>query len=146
MLHDTAIRRDAIPSAAIPSAAIPSAAIPSAAIPSAAIPSAAIPSAAIPSAAIPSAAIKAAGAWPASLARTGAVIRHNTILLLREPGPLASRLIMPLLFLTLLHPLYQVAERPGAGIGQAVIATLVTFSLLGLSIVGSSILVERTRM
>jgi ABC-2 type transport system permease protein len=80
---------------------------------------------------------------PESLYRTGAVVRHNAILLLREPGPLLSRLILPLLFLTLLHPLYQAAQGPGAGIGQAVIATLVTFSLLGLSIVGGSILVER---
>ena len=75
--------------------------------------------------------------------RTGAVIRHNTILLLREPGPLVSRLVLPLLFLTLLHPLYQAAQGQSSGIGQAVIATLVTFSLLGLSIVGGSILVER---
>lgn len=75
--------------------------------------------------------------------RTGAVTRHNTILLLREPGPLLSRLILPLLFLTLLHPLYQAAQGQAAGIGQAVIATLVTFSLLGLSIVGGSIVTER---
>jgi ABC-2 type transport system permease protein len=80
---------------------------------------------------------------PESLYRTGAVVRHNALLLLREPGPLLSRLILPLLFLTLLHPLYQAAQGQGAGIGQAVIATLVTFSLLGLSIVGGSILVER---
>ena len=80
---------------------------------------------------------------PESAYRTGAVIRHNTILLLREPGPLVSRLVLPLLFLTLLHPLYQAAQGQSSGIGQAVIATLVTFSLLGLSIVGGSILVER---
>ena len=78
-----------------------------------------------------------------SVYRTRAVMRHNTILLLREPGPLVSRLVLPLLFLTLLHPLYQAAQGHGAGISQAVIATLVTFSLLGLSIVGGSILVER---
>jgi ABC-2 type transport system permease protein len=80
---------------------------------------------------------------PESVYRTGTVVRHNTILLLREPGPLVSRLILPLLFLTLLHPLYQEAQGHSAGISQAVIATLVTFSLLGLSIVGGSILVER---
>ena len=78
-----------------------------------------------------------------SVYRIRAVARHNTILLLREPGPLLGRLILPLLFLTLLHPLYQTALVPGSGIGQAVIATLVTFSLLGLSIVSGSILVER---
>ncbi len=43
------------------------------------------------------------------------VVRHNTILLLREPGPLVSRLILPLLFLTLLHPLYQEAQGHSAG-------------------------------
>jgi ABC-2 type transport system permease protein len=83
------------------------------------------------------------GAWIASLSRTGAIVRHNTLLLLREPGPLASRLILPLAFLALLHPLYQAAQGASAGASQAVIATLVTFSLLGLSIVGGSILTER---
>jgi ABC-2 type transport system permease protein len=78
-----------------------------------------------------------------SLARTRAVVRHNAMLLLREPGPLISRLVLPLVFLALLHPLYQAAEGPAAGAGQAVIATLVTFSLLALSIVGGSILTER---
>jgi len=93
--------------------------------------------------AIPRVAVRGPDAWPAALARTGAIVRHNTILLLREPGPLASRLIMPVVFLALLHPLYQAAQGRGAGIGQAVIATLVTFSLLALSIVGGSILTER---
>jgi ABC-2 type transport system permease protein len=82
-------------------------------------------------------------AWRDSVSRTGAIVRHNTILLLREPGPLASRLILPLAFLALLHPLYQDAQGQAAGASQAVIATLVTFSLLGLSIVGGSILTER---
>jgi ABC-2 type transport system permease protein len=80
---------------------------------------------------------------PDTVDRTGAIIRHNTILLLREPGPLASRLIMPLVFIALLHPLYQAAQGTSTGASQAVIATLVTFSLLGLSIVGGSILTER---
>jgi ABC-2 type transport system permease protein len=80
---------------------------------------------------------------PDAACRTGAVIRHNTVLMLREPGPLASRLIMPLAFIALLHPLYQAAQGRTAGAGQAVIATLVTFSLLALSIVGGSILTER---
>jgi ABC-2 type transport system permease protein len=78
-----------------------------------------------------------------SAARTGALIRHNTTLLLREPGPLASRIVLPLAFLTLLHPLYQRAQGQGPGITQAVIATLVMFSLLALSIPGGSILTDR---
>jgi ABC-2 type transport system permease protein len=81
--------------------------------------------------------------WRAALARTGAIVRHNTILMLREPGPLASRMILPLAFLAILHPLYEAAQGRSAGVGQAVIATLVTFSLLALSIAGSSILTER---
>ncbi|HEY7145937.1 MAG TPA: ABC transporter permease [Streptosporangiaceae bacterium] len=80
---------------------------------------------------------------PDAVLRTGALIRLNTILLLREPGPLASRLVLPVAFLTLLHPLYQAAQGDGPGGAQAVIATLVTFSLLALSIAGGSILTER---
>lgn len=75
--------------------------------------------------------------------RTTALIRHNTILLMREPGPLASRMTLPLVFLILLHPLYQAAQGQRGGIAQAVIATLVTFSLLALSIVGGSIISDR---
>jgi ABC-2 type transport system permease protein len=78
-----------------------------------------------------------------SAARAGALIRHNTILLLRDPGALASRLILPLAFLILLHPLYEAAQGRRGGISQAVIATVVTFSLLALSIVGGSILTDR---
>jgi ABC-2 type transport system permease protein len=75
--------------------------------------------------------------------RLGALIRHNTVLLLREPGPLASRMIMPLAFLLLLHPLYQAAQGRRDGAAQAVVATLVTFTLLALSIVGGSIVSDR---
>ncbi len=76
--------------------------------------------------------------------RATALIRHNTILMLREPGPLASRMIMPLAFLVLLHPLYQAAQGTRGGTAQAVVATLITFSLLALGIVGGSILTDRT--
>jgi ABC-2 type transport system permease protein len=75
--------------------------------------------------------------------RTGALARHNLMLMLREPGPLLSRLILPLVFITLLRPLYVGAQGRTAGTEQAVVATLVTFSLLALSIVGSAILTER---
>ena len=78
-----------------------------------------------------------------AVTRTGALIRHNMMLMLREPGPLASRLILPLAFLLLLHPLYEQAQSGSRGVIQAVIATLVTFSLLAMSIAGSSILTER---
>jgi ABC-2 type transport system permease protein len=78
-----------------------------------------------------------------SAARTVALVRHSAILMLRDPGALASRLILPLAFLVLLHPLYQAAQGRADGARQAVIATLVTFSLLALSIVGGSILTDR---
>ncbi len=80
---------------------------------------------------------------PESTARTAALIRHNTTLLLREPGPLASRMVLPLAFVCLLRPLYQAAQGDRAGTTQAVIGTLVTFSLLALSIVGGAVLGER---
>jgi ABC-2 type transport system permease protein len=81
--------------------------------------------------------------WPAGHA-LAVLVRHNLLLMRREPGPLLSRMILPVVFLTLLRPLYLAAWRGGAtGNQQAVIATLVTFSLLALSISGSAILTER---
>ena len=72
------------------------------------------------------------------------LVRHNLLLMKREPGPLLSRMILPVAFLTLLRPLYLAAWHGGVtGNQQAVIATLVTFSLLALSISGSAILTER---
>jgi ABC-2 type transport system permease protein len=87
---------------------------------------------------------RAGAGWRDGARRTGAVARHNAMLLLREPGPLASRMVLPLAFLLLLHPLYQAAQGRRDGIAQAVIATLITFSLLALSIAGGAILMERT--
>ncbi|GAA4557830.1 ABC transporter permease [Planotetraspora kaengkrachanensis] len=75
--------------------------------------------------------------------RTGALVRHNLLLMLREPGPLLSRMILPLAFVTLLRPLYVAAQGRTAGTEQAVVGTVVTFSLLALSIAGSTILTER---
>jgi ABC-2 type transport system permease protein len=74
--------------------------------------------------------------------RAGLLVRHNTLLLLRDPGPLVGRLVMPVVVMLALRPLYVAAEGP-AGAGQAAIGALVTFSLLALSIVGGSILSER---
>lgn len=82
--------------------------------------------------------------WPHdATARMGAVVRHNLLLMRREPGPLLSRMVLPLVFLTLLRPLYVAAQGATAGTAQAVVGTLVTFSLLALSISGSAILSER---
>jgi ABC-2 type transport system permease protein len=83
---------------------------------------------------------------PDTVFRTRALIRHNLVLMLREPGPLLSRLLMPLVAVLVFEPLYR-AAMPGdrsAGVGQAVTGMLVLFSLLALSIVGTSILTERS--
>jgi ABC-2 type transport system permease protein len=77
-----------------------------------------------------------------TLPRTAVLVRHNTAVLLHEPGPLLGRLVMPLLVLLALRPLYRAAVGPD-GTTQAVVGSLVTFSLLALSIVGTSILSER---
>jgi ABC-2 type transport system permease protein len=79
-----------------------------------------------------------------SLLRTRALVRLNTILLLREPGPLASRLLMPLVAVVVFEPLYRAAMPAADGVGQAVTGMLVLFSLLALSIVGTSIMTERS--
>jgi ABC-2 type transport system permease protein len=79
--------------------------------------------------------------------RVSALIRLNTTLLLREPGPVISRLVMPLVLIAVLHPLYKAAlvgAGLDAGIQQVVAGILVMFSLLALSIVGSAILTERS--
>jgi ABC-2 type transport system permease protein len=78
--------------------------------------------------------------------RTAALVRHNTMLMLREPGPVLSRLVQPLVLITLMHPLYTAAlaaQGAQAGTVQVVTGMLVTFSLLALSVVGTGIMTER---
>ena len=75
--------------------------------------------------------------------RSLVLVRHNVALLLREPGPMLSRIGMPLVLMTALQPLYRAALGPD-GLPQAVAGMLVLFSMLGLSIVGTSVLAERT--
>jgi ABC-2 type transport system permease protein len=79
--------------------------------------------------------------------RMTALARHNTRLMLREPGPVISRLIQPLVLITLMHPLYTAAlaaEGAQAGTVQVVTGMLVMFSLLALSVVGTAIMTERS--
>ena len=79
--------------------------------------------------------------------RLAALSRHNTSLMLREPGPVLSRLVMPLVMILLFRPLYLSAlARHGvqAGTVQVVTGMLVMFSLLALSVVGTALLTERT--
>lgn len=72
-----------------------------------------------------------------------ALIRHNVTLLSREPGPLASRLVMPLVAITVFEPLDRAAMGRQGGPVQAVTGMLVLFSMLSLSVVGGSVLTER---
>ena len=74
--------------------------------------------------------------------RIGAMTRMGVTLLLREPGPLVSRLVMPVLLMTLLAPLYRAATDQGTQ--RAVTGQAVMFSLLALSMVGQGIMSERT--
>ncbi|MGQ4376153.1 ABC transporter permease [Streptomyces sp. SAS_267] len=78
-----------------------------------------------------------------SAARLAVLVRHNVLLMAREPGPVLSRMILPLVFITLLRPLYLTGQGRTAGTEQAVVGTLVTFSLLALGICGGAILTER---
>jgi len=76
--------------------------------------------------------------------RTMALVRHNAVLMLREPGPLISRLIMPVVLLSVLHPLYAAALSGSSnGTAQAATGMMVMFSMLAVSIVGITILSER---
>lgn len=81
------------------------------------------------------------------------LVRHNFTLMLREPGPVVSRLAQPVVLITLMRPLYTAAmpgpagpgTQPGAaGTVQVVTGMQVMFSLLALSVVGTAILTERT--
>jgi len=81
------------------------------------------------------------------LVRVGTLARHNTILLLREPGPVLSRLLMPLVAVLVFQPLYRAAmaaQGRAAGTEQAVTGVLMLFSLLAISIAGTAILAERS--
>ncbi len=75
--------------------------------------------------------------------RAAALLRLNFTLLLREPGPAISRLVMPLVLITLSRPLFAAALGGSTGTTQVVAGMLVMFSLLGMSVVGSAIMVER---
>jgi ABC-2 type transport system permease protein len=75
--------------------------------------------------------------------RTAALIRHNLVMLAAEPGPVLSRIGMPLVLITALRPLYD-AALGSDGVRQATTGMLVLFSLLGLSLIGGGIITERS--
>lgn len=78
------------------------------------------------------------------LNHTWPLVRTNLALFGRDPGPLIGRITQPVLLVLLLQPLYVSAMGDRArGTTQVVLGELVMFSLLGMSIVGASILTER---
>jgi ABC-2 type transport system permease protein len=77
--------------------------------------------------------------------RTGALVKHNLILRLRDPGQLISYLITPMVLMLLLKPLYTkaVSDTRSGGVVQAVTGQMVMFSVFSMAIVGNSIFIER---
>jgi ABC-2 type transport system permease protein len=78
--------------------------------------------------------------------RLATLIRHNATLMVREPGPVITRMLQPLVLILLMHPLYVAAlaaDGPQAATVQVVTGMLVMFSLLALSLVGTAIMTER---
>lgn len=71
------------------------------------------------------------------------LIRHNFALLVHEPGPVLSRIGMPLVLIAVLQPLYT-AALGDRGPTQVVTGMLILFSMLALSIISGGILTERS--
>lgn len=74
--------------------------------------------------------------------RVLALIRHNTGLLLAQPGPVIARLLMPIAMIAALKPIYEAAAGRSGTIG-VVAGVLVLVSLLTTGIVGTNVLSER---
>lgn len=81
------------------------------------------------------------GAARAAVYRTTALVRHNTLIRLRDPGQMISYIALPMVLMIVLKPLYVRAVDGGAT--QVVTGLLVMFSVFAIAIAGSSITVER---
>lgn len=73
--------------------------------------------------------------------RIGALVRHNVIMRLRDPGQMISYVVMPMVLMLFLKPLY--IRAVDGGTTQVVTGLMVMFSVFAIAIAGSSILVER---
>jgi ABC-2 type transport system permease protein len=81
--------------------------------------------------------------------RLGAEVRHQAVLLSRDPGPMVAYVFMALLLITVTRPMYGALGRlvpslPTIGIDQASAGMAVMFSLFALKVVGAHMLNERT--
>lgn len=73
--------------------------------------------------------------------RVGVLVRHNTVMRLRDPGQMISYIVLPMVIMLMFKPIYERAFNTGTI--QVVTGPLIMFSVFTLSIVGNSILVER---
>jgi ABC-2 type transport system permease protein len=81
--------------------------------------------------------------------RLAAEVRHQTILIARDPGPMIGYLVMGLLLITATRPLYVALDRltqapAAAGTDQAAAGMSVMFSLFALKVGAAHLLNERT--
>ena len=78
--------------------------------------------------------------------RLAAEVRHQAILLARDPGPMIGYLVMGLLLITVTRPLYVALDRldAAAGTDHATAGMAVMFSLFALKIGAAHLLNERT--
>ncbi len=86
---------------------------------------------------------------PSARYRIAALVRHETILLARAPGPLIGYTVMPVLLMTVLRPMLERLAALGSttgmgGTAQAAAGMAVMFSLFALKVVGAGFLQERT--
>jgi ABC-2 type transport system permease protein len=72
------------------------------------------------------------------------LIRHNLLLVLRDPAPLASYLVIPILLMSALQPIYAQALGNN-GVAQLGAGQAVMFSLFALGVAAAHIFQERDR-
>ena len=80
--------------------------------------------------------------------RIATLMAHESVLLMRAPGPLIGYTIMPLLLMTVLQPTLERLPHESAsdasGTAQAAAGMAVMFALFALKLVGADVLQERT--
>jgi ABC-2 type transport system permease protein len=76
-----------------------------------------------------------------SVYRIAALVRHNLLIRLRDPGQMISYIVMPMVLMLVLKPMY--VRVVASGTTQVVTGLLVMFSVFAIAIAGSTIMVER---
>src|SRR3984957_18948552 len=84
-----------------------------------------------------------------SSVRVRAEVRHQCLLIARDPGPMIGYAVMGLLLISVLRPLYasvdtDLQKSPATGIDQAAAGMAVMFSLFALKVGAAHLLNERT--